>query len=423
MLKYPTLATALIAIAAISLPDFPAAANGSRRGRLPPGFKMLRSVGASADQITGISTKLGGRIDKLYNAFLSIHGNPLQINTIICPTAADTERIYKSILARKGHPAFCYTFGKTVVEFVGSDTAVAIVAGFELGYKPKPANATYRISFQAAPMDGGDYMSWNKLFTLFVDSDKNPGNAAFKARIGLLSEQFRFGDEITLRTMGGAETRPSYSFEPAPASSMAMLNGNITKYKFEDLPEKSGVPCVSITATVHTAESTATPSTREAGPELLQPTEFWPSDDPEILSLARRITARCDTQQQKTIALLKWLSPGANIIFAGPVVVSRYGVKKTLSQKFGYCWDFSDCFITFCRALKIPSRQVAGWLYSQSGHIWAEVLYDNNQWWQLDPTGGGVVGCGIYHIPYLTSEDGKMPILYLSQPQIEFLNY
>jgi len=38
---------------------------------------------------------------------------------------------------------------------------------------------------------------------------------------------------------------------------------------------------------------------------------------------------------------------------------------------------------------------------------------------QVDPTGGGALRCGIYHIPYFTSEDGEMPILYVSMPKIE----
>jgi len=345
-----------MAIAAICPPALFGAAGRVARARLPLGFTVLDSIEASASQTAEISMRLGGKIDKLSNIFLSVHGTGLQVNVIVCPTAADTEKIHKSVVARKNHPAFCHTFERTVVEFVGDDMAVAIMAGFELGYKPKPKNAAYNISFEAA--------------------------------------------------------------EAAP-----LLDGELTRYTFQNLPEKSGVPSVSISASVRTAAATGVATTRKIGPELLQATEFWPSDDPEIISPANRITIGCNTEQQKVIALLKWLRPGVYVRFAGPVIGSRYGVKKTLTQGSGYCWDFSDCFITFCRALKIPSRQVAGWLYGQSGHIWAEVLVENNQWRQVDPTGGGIVECGIYHIAYLTSEDGKMPILYLSQPKIEFLNY
>ena len=80
---------------------------------------------------------------------------------------------------------------------------------------------------------------------------------------------------------------------------------------------------------------------------------------------------------------------------------------------------FSDCFVTLARAAGVPSRQVAGWLYGSSGHVWAEFYREGKGWQQVDPTGGGKLRCGIYHIAYFTSEDGEMPILYLSMPRIE----
>ena len=92
---------------------------------------------------------------------------------------------------------------------------------------------------------------------------------------------------------------------------------------------------------------------------------------------------------------------------------------KVLEQKFGHCWDFSDCFVTLARAAGLPSRQVAGWLYGASGHVWAEFHIEGKGWQQVDPTGGGELRCGIYHIAYFTSEDGGMPIMYVSMPKIE----
>ena len=98
-------------------------------------------------------------------------------------------------------------------------------------------------------------------------------------------------------------------------------------------------------------------------------------------------------------------------------VPSRYGVKPTLEQGFGRCWDFSDLFVTLCRAAGIPCRQVAGWLYGQSGHVWAEVLVEDKGWQQVDPSAG--MACGSDYIPWFTTETGAMPILYLSMPVIE----
>ncbi len=77
------------------------------------------------------------------------------------------------------------------------------------------------------------------------------------------------------------------------------------------------------------------------------------------MTLAKRITSGCKTKEDKVSAILRWLSPGKNIKFGGPMTGSRYGVKKTLAQGFGQCWDFSDCFITLCRGSGVPCRQVA----------------------------------------------------------------
>ncbi len=420
MFRYPALAKAIVAVAVMVFPNRLAAALTTPLGKLPIGWKVLQSFNASPDQVAAISTKVGGRINKLSNSIVSIHGRRFQVNIFHCAAPSEAAKIHKSVLAMKGHPAFCLKLDSTVVEFVGSDTALAVVAAFELGFKSKPKRATYRISFDAAPMKTGDYMQWNNLYNLFLAADQDPANPP-RDRINRLAKSFTFTDKVVLRTAGAAGAYPTYRFTPPPTPRDPIPGKAVATYTFKNLPLKLGVPSLKVQATVITTQDALTPTTRRADADLLGPTEFWSSDDPQIIAFAKRITAGCKTQKDKTDALLKWLQPGRNIKFGGPVTGSRYGVKKTLKQRFGQCWDFSDCFITFCRALQIPSRQVAGWLYGQDGHIWAEVLYENSGWQQVDPTGGGLVGCGIYHIPYLTSEQGSLPILYLSQPKIDFL--
>ncbi len=147
-------------------------------------------------------------------------------------------------------------------------------------------------------------------------------------------------------------------------------------------------------------------------------TPWWPAADPSVKALARQITAGKRTNDQKAMAILEWLTPGSNLKYSGRTG-SRWGTLRVLEQKFGHCWDFSDCFVTLARAAGVPSRQVAGWLYAGSGHVWAEFYREGEGWQQVDPTGGGKLACGIYHIPYFTSEDGEMPILYVSMPKIE----
>lgn len=390
--------------------------------KIPAGWRIENSFVVQRDQTAAIGKKLGGRIKNLSNTIFSVQGKRFQVNVIECVTPAGAEKIYKSILKMKGDPAFCLRLGNSVVEFVGGDVGLAKKAVYELGIRPRAGEATYRISFEAAPIERCDYMSWNKLYNLFLRAGGGPDSQTTRSQISQLSKRFDFGSEVALRTCGTGKNKPTYLFKPPATDAQPLAHGDTTKYTFRNLPLRVGVPSVSITATVHTTELANLSTTRKADDDLLRPTQFWPSDAPRIMALAKKITSGCINQQDKVNNLLQWLQPGKNIEFGGPVTGSRYGVEKTLKQGFGQCWDFSDCFITFCRALGIPCRQVAGWLYGQSGHIWAEVLFEGKEWRQVDPTGGAVLDCGIYHIPYLTTEDGSMPILYLSMPKIELLD-
>jgi hypothetical protein len=390
--------------------------------KIPAGWQIENSFVVPRNQTVAIGKKLGVHIKNLSNTIFSVQGKRFQVNVIECVTMAEAEKVHRSILKMKGDPAFCIKLDDSVVEFVGDDVELAIKAAWELGLKPKPTEAKYRISFEAAPIVRCDYMSWNKLFNLFVQASGGTDSQTARSQISQLSKRFDFGSEIVLRTCGTGKDKPTYLFKPPAAAARPLAHGDTTKYTFRNLPLKVGVPFVSIMAIVHATEPANLPTTRRVDNELLRPTQFWPSDAPRIMALAKKITSGCRNQQDKVNNILQWLQPGKNIEFGGPVIGSRYGVERTLKQGFGQCWDFSDCFITFCRALGIPCRQVAGWFYGQSGHIWAEVLVEGEEWRQVDPTGGVVLECGIYHIPYLTSEDGGMPILYLSMPKIELVD-
>jgi hypothetical protein len=321
----------------------------------------------------------------------------------------------------KANPPFCLLHEKCVVEFVCENVNLAIKAAWELGLKPKPTEVQYKITFDAAPLEKGDFMSWNRLVNLFAALNEHPDSNDSTSEMTELLKRFEFANEIVLRTCGNAGAKPVYRFKPQPNKTEAMAQGDITKYTFENMPQKAGVHYVSIEATVTTHEGALMPGTPKQGDDLLGPTQFWPVDDPHIEALAQKITTGQESQEDRVRAVLEWLMPGKNISFKGPVTGSRYGVRKVLEQGFGHCWDFCDCFVTLCRASGVPCRQVAGWFYGAGGHTWAEVLIEGKGWQQVDPTGGTLLQCGIYHIPWLTSEDGAMPVLYVSLPKIELL--
>jgi transglutaminase-like putative cysteine protease len=223
-----------------------------------------------------------------------------------------------------------------------------------------------------------------------------------------------------MRSPDLGKSKAVYEFTPAPRVKQS-VGTDLVVYLFPNPLRMMDVPYITTTMEITTDETGLVQTTRKAGRTLLSSTEFFPSNDQEIIELASKITKSRRTTEEKVRAVLEWLAPGKNIKFGGPVTGSRWGVKKVLKQKFGQCWDFSDCFITLCRASGVPCRQVGGWLYGTSGHIWAEYLDEGKGWKQVDATGAGKINCGIYHIPYFTSETGEMPILYVSMPTIEIV--
>jgi hypothetical protein len=387
---------------------------------LPFGCFVTKSIAVPRDQTAAIGKRLGASIDKLSNTYLTVHGTPIQVNILDAATEADAAKLYTIISNMKGHPAFCLKIKKRVVEFVGNDPALAIKTSYELGFLKKPGRIRHRITARISTIDKADYMSFNKLFNMFLSTDsKNPGKEAL-SEITRLSKHFQFGTSLTMRSTDLGKSKAVYEFTPAPYAKKPAVN-DVVIYLFRNPPKAMGVPYVTATMQITTDETGFVPTIRKAGRTLLSSTEFFPSNDPEIIALAAKITTGKRTTEDKVRAILEWLAPGKNIKFGGPVTGSRWGVKKVLKQKFGQCWDFSDCFITLCRASGVPCRQVGGWLYGASGHIWAEYLDEGKGWKQVDATGAGKLDCGIYHIPYFTSETGEMPILYVSMPTIEIV--
>jgi len=387
---------------------------------LPPGWELKESKMASPQQTAAISRKLGGKITLLTNNIISQHGKRLQVNIMECASKADRDRIRTYLLENKAHPALFKAKDLTVVEYVTDDITLAIKASWELSLIEKPAKARYRTIIYAAPIADADYTVWNKFCQVFSTVDSNTPDANAASQIAELCRKFKFSDSFTLRTSGEGTARPMYKIRPAPDSNEVLAGGDITKYTFKNLPRILDVPWFKMAAIITTTPDANTGSSRKADEKLLGATKFWPVDDAEIKELADKITAGKTQPDDKVQAILQWLKPGKNMKFDGPVG-SRHGVKKALKQRYGRTWDFSDCFITLCRASGVPCRQVAGWYYGVGGHIWAEVLFEGKGFRQVDPTGGGLVDCGIYHIAYLTSEDGVMPIVYLGEPRVEFL--
>jgi hypothetical protein len=338
-----------------------------------------------------------------------VDGQRLQVNTVACATEDDAAKVRQALLrVHKGEHARCPKEGKLVFEFVTKDPRLVERAYLEMGFKPP--KITYDVSFQAAPVVHCDCMAWNTMFNAFLAPEPN------EARIRDLSKSFTFGDQLRIRSQGLGSETSSFSFTPKPLNTKLESDGDVTAYTFAGLPSKFGVPQVAVVAVVASEAFATTPSSRKAGNELLGPTESWPSTDAEVVALAKKITGDKTDAGDKVVAILEWLVPTKNLKYGGPVTGSRYGVKAVLKQGHGRCWDFSDCFVTLCRAAGVPSRQVLGWLHGQEGHVWAEVLIEDKGWRQVDPTAG--MGCDSRYVPFVATETGAMPMVYTSAVRV-----
>ena len=379
---------------------------------LPAGIVLKQTREVPATQAKAIGQKLGGEMVGLTNSDIVVHGRAIQVNVLVASNEIEAKKLHDALLKIK--PAdFCARSGRRVIEYVGNsiDAALCTKTSFEIGVVPKPEQVTYQIDAELATIEKADYMACNPLFNFFLADER--GDPKASDEIQKLSQKFTFGQSLKLRAPLDSEL--SYTYEPA-ASKTSIKDGTQLAV-FANLPRRHGVPFVRVAATVAVNDSPVRPSSQNPGDSLVAATPSWPVADDSIRRLADEITKAAKTDQERVQAVLEWLQPGRNIQYAGRTG-SRWGTLEVLQRKSGHCWDFSDCFVTLSRAAGVPTRQVAGWLYGSSGHVWAEVFLDGQGWVQVDPTGGGQMECGLYHIPYFTSEDGEMPIVYLSMPRI-----
>ncbi|MEZ6091525.1 MAG: transglutaminase-like domain-containing protein [Pirellulaceae bacterium] len=269
-----------------------------------------------------------------------------------------------------------------------------------------PTQASYEVSFSASPIAAGDDMLRNRLFNLCIEhAVKQTDDVATQIRD--IARSLTFSDYVVLRSVQPSPSRAVWRVQPAAESES--LSGGAIAFSFRELPLQVGMPTVVIRGNVRSATGKPVPHFPEDG-DCLSATDDWPADDPELRQLAGEIIGQASSVEDQVRALLNWFSDPEHMRFAG-ATGSRYGVRQTLQQKHGHCWDYADLFVTLSRAIGIPARQVFGWLHDGQGHVWAEVSIDG-KWHAVDPTSG--TKCGSDYVPISHTETGHMTFLYAS---------
>jgi transglutaminase-like putative cysteine protease len=254
-------------------------------------------------------------------------------------------------------------------------------------------------------------MEWNRMYNLALQA--NSGSAKAREQINEARKHFIFAEHLSLRAFGLGDASTRWRVSP---NIEGVANADDGTVSFRVTPEyqKYDIAFLRVEGEV-TCNSLATTPFKGNSKRWLAATDAWPAQNPAFQKLVRELTMEKTSDESKLQSILDWFARG-QIKYGGAETGSRYGAEKVLQQGFGRCWDLSDVMITLCRASKLPCRQVFGWLHGSEGHVWVEVLIDQ-QWHQVDPTTG--IGCGSDYVPFAVSNDGQPPLIYLSQIELE----
>jgi len=127
--------------------------------------------------------------------------------------------------------------------------------------------------------------------------------------------------------------------------------------------------------------------------DYIKPEQYIESDNPELQSLAKEITAGDANSCEKALSAYDYVTE--NMKYAG-YNPENAGSTQALQNLSGDCNEFTDLFVALNRAAGVPARAIDGYTYQSdpgSGlgdikHAWAEVYLPGTGWTPVDPTWG-----------------------------------
>jgi transglutaminase-like putative cysteine protease len=118
--------------------------------------------------------------------------------------------------------------------------------------------------------------------------------------------------------------------------------------------------------------------------QFLLPSRYCQSD--QLFDLATEISVDYAPGYDQVEAIRAWIHD--RIEYQYGTSNASTSALDTAQQRVGVCRDFAHLGIALCRALDIPARMVAGYLYQLEPmdlHAWFEA-YLNGQWYTFDAT-------------------------------------
>lgn len=188
------------------------------------------------------------------------------------------------------------------------------------------------------------------------------------------------------------------SLSPQPENVVIDPDGNwVATYKLK-ARERKDVSAIGSVQIFASSRAFLTPS-NETLAKNLQESSYWQTKDPQILSLAKKLStprAIYDYVSQTLKYDIKRVKPN----------VERLGAKRALENPTNaICMEYTDLFVALARAAGIPAREVNGYAYTENPdvqpislvadvlHAWPE-YWDSQKssWIPVDPTWASTTG-------------------------------
>ncbi|MDQ0416125.1 hypothetical protein J2Z48_000283 [Croceifilum oryzae] len=115
------------------------------------------------------------------------------------------------------------------------------------------------------------------------------------------------------------------------------------------------------------------------------------SDNPEIISLSKKITTNTNSPMEKARAIYKHVATNVSYDLKKKDNYWDDGALKTLREGKGICHDYTLTTIALLRASEIPARYIGG--DAGEPHAWVEAKI-GDKWITMDPTWGSGYSVG-----------------------------
>jgi transglutaminase-like putative cysteine protease len=384
------------------------------REDLPHCWTFMSTSTATSQEVSALSETLNATVGAIDSLYVYAGSVPLRVTALGC-ASPDAARAVAAALD-DGNETIVHE--QTVYRFVCESRVHLAKMKDLLDIAPRTTR-TWKVEMEVAPVYRSDDRYWTEMANALAANHRDPEDEDAILRALELAPRFSFTNELSLPTPRTPWGTPTYSFSMEPVSSET--NRDVLTIKLPKLPRAVDVPRVSVNANITTrAFSTWQPDYQPDLYRLTLKTDPWPCTHEEITGWLQYIVDETWSHRRMVDEIL--CAVYFNIDLDPKSRGVRNGTLATLRQGYGHAWDKSDVFISMCRFMEIPTRQVYGWLHGSGSHVWAQVYFrDENTWVDVDPV-YGIIGVSEDYVPLFWSDIGHPPFVFTDTPKITMVS-